>query len=68
MKKLSFYTLLLACLGFSACGGNRTNDSDRIDDPINRNLEYQDRNNPMDTTRSDTLDTIPPVTPMPVMP
>lgn len=68
MKKLSFYTLILACLGFSACGGNRNNDSNRIDDPIDRDLEYQDRNDPLDTTRLDSLDTIPPVMPMPVMP
>ncbi|HMR19838.1 MAG TPA: hypothetical protein PKA53_11120 [Sphingobacterium sp.] len=67
MKKISFYTLILTCLGFSACGGNRNNDSDRIDDPIERDI-YQDRTDMMDTTRLDSLDTIPPVTPMPTVP
>ncbi len=67
MKKMSLYMLMLTWFGISACQGNRNNESDRMmDDPVDPETPYLERNDPLDTMRIDSIDSVG--TPLPPLP
>lgn len=68
MKKISLYMVMLAGLAVSACQGNRNNDADRTNDAMDQESPYME-NEPLDTMRRDSLDTLgTPMSPTPVTP